>query len=170
MIGNQFSAFLFFLRKAVGLANRYTDTSITALPRGAIYKGAVDYYQDLPTEDIEIGHTYTVRYQGNSGYDLLGVEYAWGEYQGELQWIPIALNVYGKADKVTDATEDNIAILDAHGNLADGGVAIDEIIKSDEKGAPNGIPTLNGDGVIPESQLPVSASVENMLLRITTEA
>ena len=47
-------------------AKQYTDSAIAGLGKGVIYKGAVDYYNDLPN-DATLGDAYTVRYKGNSG-------------------------------------------------------------------------------------------------------
>lgn len=86
--------------KSQTYSNRETDeaiaTAINALPRGLIYRGAVDYYKDLPTENNELGDTYSVKYQGETGTTADGNEYAWGEYDGTLQWIKLGVNAYTK--------------------------------------------------------------------------
>ena len=64
---------------------------INSLSGGVHLKGAVDYYSDLPANPSE-GDAYTVRYQGTSGTDPLGIEYAWATYQGTPQWIPIGVD------------------------------------------------------------------------------
>lgn len=64
---------------------------INSLSGGVHLKGAVDYYNNLPATPSE-GDAYTVRYQGTSGTDPLGIEYAWATYQGTPQWIPIGVD------------------------------------------------------------------------------
>lgn len=73
------------LKKAKG----YTDTAISQLPKGVIYKGAVDYYNDLPTTDVEVGDCYTVKYKGTSGTDPDGSEYVYGPDGGTNTWIKL---------------------------------------------------------------------------------
>lgn len=55
-------------------SKNYTDTVINGMAKSLIYKGAVDYYDDLPS-NAELGDCYTVRYKGNSGTELFGAEY-----------------------------------------------------------------------------------------------
>lgn len=88
---------------------------INSLSGGVHLKGAVDYYNNLPASPSE-GDAYTVRYQGTSGTDPLGVEYAWATYQGTPQWIPIGVDpsVFAKA---TDEADDRAALVE----LVDGG-------------------------------------------------
>lgn len=69
-------------------AKSYTDSSVSQLPKGFVYKGAVNYYSNLPN-NAEIGDTYTVKYAGSSGTDPDGFEYAWGNYEGTNQWIKL---------------------------------------------------------------------------------
>ena len=61
---------------------------MAAFPKGMSYKGAVDYYKDLPNNP-EIGDVYTVKYTGTSGTEALGVEYGWGTYESTNQWIDL---------------------------------------------------------------------------------
>ena len=87
---------------------------INSLSGGVHLKGAVDYYADLPASPSE-GDAYTVRYQGTSGTDPLGIEYAWATYQGTPQWIPIGVDpsVFAKQtemDVVANAGAKNFAI------------------------------------------------------------
>ena len=74
---------------------------INSLSGGVHLKGAVDYYSDLPASPSE-GDAYTVRYQGTSGTDPLGIEYAWATYQGMPQWIPIGVDpsVFARQDEM----------------------------------------------------------------------
>ena len=91
---------------------------INSLSGGVHLKGAVDYYADLPASPSE-GDAYTVRYQGTSGTDPLGIEYAWATYQGTPQWIPIGVDpsVFAKQtemDVVANAGAKNLLnVLDA---------------------------------------------------------
>ena len=61
-------------------ADEAIANAINALPRGLIYRGAVDYYNNLPSENNELGDTYSIKYQGTSGTEPDGNEYAWGKY------------------------------------------------------------------------------------------
>lgn len=65
---------------------------VEALPRGLVYKGAVNYQNNLPI-DAEVGDTYTVLYKGTSGATAWDVEFAWGNYQGVDRWIEIGARV-----------------------------------------------------------------------------
>ena len=47
-------------------AKQYTDTVINNLPKGVVYKGSVNYYNDLPN-NANLGDCYTVLYTGTSG-------------------------------------------------------------------------------------------------------
>lgn len=75
-----------------GLMNKTISEEIakalSELPKGSIYRGAVDYQSDLPN-DAEIGDTYTVKYQGTSGAVPDGTEYIWGPYEGTNVWISL---------------------------------------------------------------------------------
>lgn len=168
MNNDTLKAILVFTKNTEKIAKAYTDTVIAALPNGLVYKGAVDYYAYLPSADQEIGDTYTVRYQGSSEQVPDGTEYAWGEYNDVLQWIPLGPNITGKADKVSGATAGHLSSLDENGNPADSGKSLNDLVKVADKGMPNGVPSLGANGVIPNSQLPVSASASNMVLKITT--
>ena len=64
-------------------------SAIAAFPKGLVYKGAVSYYSNLPASGQTIGDAYTVKYTGSSGTETDGTEYAWGNYEGTLQWIPL---------------------------------------------------------------------------------
>ena len=79
-------------KAAIKAANAHSDAAlaaaIAALPKALVYKGAVNYYADLPTEGVEVGHCYTVLYHGTSGTKKDGTEYAWGAYDGGYAWIP----------------------------------------------------------------------------------
>lgn len=81
---------------SVEQANNAIAQAIEALPNGLVYRGAVNYYKDLPTVNNELGDTYSVKYQGETGTTADGNEYAWGEYDGTLQWIKLGVNAYTK--------------------------------------------------------------------------
>ena len=55
-------------------AKQYTDEAIEALGKGISYKGAVNYYADLPN-NAAIGDCYSVLYKGTSGSVSSGAEY-----------------------------------------------------------------------------------------------
>lgn len=83
---------------SVEQANNAIAQAIEALPNGLVYRGAVNYYKDLPTANNELGDTYSVKYQGETGTTADGNEYAWGEYDGALQWIKLGVNAYTKKE------------------------------------------------------------------------
>ena len=120
---------------------------IDSLSGGVHLKGAVDYYSDLPANPSD-GDAYTVRYQGTSGTDPLGIEYAWATYQGTPQWIPIGVDpsVFAKA---TDEAEDRAALVE----LVDGGA--------------KNIATINdGDnGTYRYIEIPLTAAAGDYVLR-----
>ena len=62
------------LALAKNSAKQYTDAAIEGMGHGIIYKGAVDYYKDLP-KDASIGDCYSVSFKGNSGQDPFNAEY-----------------------------------------------------------------------------------------------
>lgn len=76
------------------------NNAIAALPRGLIYKGAVDYYSNLPASP-EVGDCYTVRYEGDSGTTPNGKEYAWGPIDNVNQWIDLGPDLSGFVEKQT---------------------------------------------------------------------
>ena len=160
---------LVFAQDALRDAKAYTDTAIAAIINGLQYRGAVDYYADLENVARKVGYVYTVLYQGESGTVPDGTEYVWGEYQDVLQWIPLGPDISGKADKVANPTNGHFAGLDENGNLTDSGKGPNDFYTSADRGAINGIAALDQSGCVPSSQLPVSAGVNNMELRITTE-
>ena len=55
-------------------AKQYTDAVISNLPKGVVYKGSVNYYNDLPN-NANLGDCYTVLYAGTSGTTAFGAEY-----------------------------------------------------------------------------------------------
>lgn len=150
-------------------AKNYTDSAIAAIVKGLVYQGAVNYYSELESVQKEVGYTYTVKYKGNSGNIPDGTEYAWGEYDGLMQWIALGPNIMNKADKIPDGTIGNIVTVGDDGNPVDSGKSFANILSDDDKGRPNGVAALNQSGVVPSSQLPISCAVQGMELRINTE-
>lgn len=113
---------------AVYTANAALQQAINALSGGVHLKGAVDYYSDLPASPSE-GDAYTVRYQGTSGTDPLGIEYAWATYQGTPQWIPIGVDpsVFAKQAEMNVVANAgaknilNVSVSDAKSNAGNAG-------------------------------------------------
>jgi hypothetical protein len=62
------------LALAKNSAKQYTDAAIEGMGRGIIYKGAVDYYKDLP-KNASIGDCYSVSFKGSSGQEPYGSEF-----------------------------------------------------------------------------------------------
>lgn len=86
-------------------AKAYTDSVFEGIGRGILYRGAVNYYSDLPN-DASIGDCYSVLYQGTSGTTPSGLEYVWGVISGEssASWIQLGTSGNGSesiANKVT---------------------------------------------------------------------
>lgn len=69
-------------------AKQYTDNAIEGLGKGIVYKGAVNYYNDLP-DNASIGDCYSILYKGTSGTDPSGAEYVWGKVNNTTQWIKL---------------------------------------------------------------------------------
>ena len=78
--------------------------------KGLKYKGAVNYFQDLPS-DAEIGDVYTVKYIGTSGTSPDGREYAYGEYEGVNQWLLMPGVTDVKMEDGASLVKDGIAII-----------------------------------------------------------
>jgi hypothetical protein len=72
-------------------------TAINLIPKGLVYMGAYNYFSELPTNAKE-GEVYTVKYKSTSGTEPDGNEYAWGKYEGTLQWIPLGVDSYTKKE------------------------------------------------------------------------
>ena len=75
-------------------AKKYTDEVISGLGKGIIYKGAVNYYNDLPN-DASAGDCYSVLYKGSSGNISSGLEYVWGKVSGQnsFSWIQLGADI-----------------------------------------------------------------------------
>ena len=63
-------------------AKQYTDDAIEGIGKGISYKGAVNYYNDLPG-NASIGDCYIVLYKGTSGTTPFNIEYVWGNISGQ---------------------------------------------------------------------------------------
>jgi len=69
-----------------GILDAYTKTQIDTMLSGAFtFKGAKDYYNELPTTGNSVGDVWQVRYSGTSGTTLWDAEFAW---DGEA-WIEL---------------------------------------------------------------------------------
>lgn len=90
---NAIELILLFYQLALKKAKSYADKLFGKVPTGGLFwHGAVNYYTDLPTK-VEVGDCYTVKYLGDSGTDVGGIEYAWGKLDGKLQWIPLGPDI-----------------------------------------------------------------------------
>lgn len=78
---------------------RYDELSqkIESIVGGVHYKGAVNYYVNLPTNAKE-GDAYTVKYAGSTGTVADGTEYVWGKMDGVLSWIDFSKDSYTKEE------------------------------------------------------------------------
>ena len=85
------------------------DEMFAAIGGGLHWKGAVSYYSNLPS-DAELGDMWTVLYEGTTGTDPCGDEYAWGTLSGTEQWILIGKETYSKTqiDDMVDGLADEI--------------------------------------------------------------
>lgn len=75
-------------------AKKYTDEVVEGLGRGILYKGAVNYYNDLPN-NAAIGDCYSVLYEGTSGSTPSGAEYIWGKVNdaAAAEWIQLGKDI-----------------------------------------------------------------------------
>lgn len=90
---NAIELILLFYQLALKKAWSYADKLFGKVPTGGLFwRGAVNYYADLPT-NAEVGDCYTVKYLGDSGTEVGGIEYAWGNLDGKLQWIPLGPDI-----------------------------------------------------------------------------
>ena len=78
---------------AVALAKKGVTDAVALFGEGLSFKGAVDYYGDLPN-DAQTGDVYVVRYQGDSGTAQLNARYAWGDVDGTDAWIYVGGGMY----------------------------------------------------------------------------
>lgn len=61
-----------------------------------------------------------------------------------------------KVDKVASATAGNIATLNTDGGLIDGGIAVDNVVKTTDNQTIDGIKTFNSIPMIPTAALPTA--------------
>lgn len=95
---------------AFSTAKEYIDdkvSSVTSAIAGAFhFKGSVDYYDQLPTENVVEGDVYQIKYagaSGDAGTTLLNAEYAYnGTEFVELGSI-VDLSAYSTTEQVTSA-------------------------------------------------------------------
>ena len=75
-------------------AKKYTDEVVEGLGKGIVYKGAVDYYNNLPN-NASIGDCYSILYKGTSGTESSGLEYIWGKINGQsaASWIQLGADI-----------------------------------------------------------------------------
>lgn len=127
------------------------DVILNSAKLGVKYKGAVNYYNDLPATGNEIGDAYTVKYAGSSGTTPDGTEYVWGELSGVTQWIDFSKDCYTKSEintllssKQNTLTFDNTPTQGSTNPVTSGGVyaAIEIIDISDKITAKSGY-TIN---------------------------
>ncbi len=93
---------------AANLANARID----ALPKGVVYRGQVDYYNDLPN-DAELGDMYTVKYLGTSGTTPSGAEYVWTEDNGVPMWVQVTFSLDDTLSAVSENPVQNKVIYNA---------------------------------------------------------
>lgn len=137
---NAIELILLFYQLALKKAKSYADKLFGKVPTGGLFwRGAVNYYADLPT-NAEVGDCYTVKYLGSSGTEVGGIEYAWGNLDGKLQWIPLGpdidIRLYVKkadADKVYQAKGNYLtAVPKATANAVGGITAAEKTTESVE--------------------------------------
>lgn len=112
-------------------AKAYTDQVIKGLGKGIVYKGAIDYYNNLPS-NAELGNCYTVLYKGTTGTKASNAEYVWGTVSGNSnpEWIKLGddsisedlgdistLNTTDKSSAVAAINELNTSIGDINSAL-----------------------------------------------------
>ena len=88
-------------------AKTYTDGIIENLPRGIVFKGSVNYYNNLPN-NAEIGDCYIVKYTGSSGSTPDGSEYVWGTNTATSTQEWIAFSTGDLSNYYTKSETDNL--------------------------------------------------------------
>lgn len=91
------------LALAKKFAKKYTDTAVAGAAGGINYKGAVDYYSNLP-KSPKLNDAYTVKYRGTSGTVPDGTEYVWQKYDGTNQWIAFGADMSQYQEKLVSGT------------------------------------------------------------------
>lgn len=118
--------------------NQYVDTNINATgPAGngiaSVAKtgssGKVDTYTITFTDGTTFSYTVTNGEDGQGSGDMLMTDYDHDQDVYNAGGIPayVATATTGKADKVSNATNGNLASLDNNGNLADSGVSAQSV-------------------------------------------
>ena len=89
-------------------AKQYTDDVIDGIGRGISYRGAVNYYNDLPN-NASLGDCYSVLYKGTSGSVTSGLEYIWGKVNGQssASWIQLGADINDFEDSNNKVTSLN---------------------------------------------------------------
>ena len=89
-------------------AKQYTDDVIEGIGKGISYKGAVNYYSDLPN-NASLGDCYSVLYKGTSGSITSGLEYIWGKVNGQssASWIQLGADITNFEDSNNKVTSLN---------------------------------------------------------------
>ena len=109
-------------------AKQYTDTAIAGLGKGVIYKGAVNYYNDLPNNVTE-GDAYTVRYKGTSGTIAFNAEFV----RVSTEWVQLGpesvSDELGDITTLTTTAKTSAvaAINEINGQIGDIGAILDDI-------------------------------------------
>lgn len=109
-------------------AKQYTDTAIAGLGKGINYKGAVNYYNDLPNNATE-GDAYTVRYKGISGTIAFNAEYV----RVSTEWVQLGpesvSNELGDITTLTTTAKTSAvaAINEVNGQIGDIAAILDDI-------------------------------------------
>ncbi len=82
---------------------------------------------------------------------------------------PTSLDIANKADKIAQGVIGHFTSITADGNIEDSGYSNTSFLKPSDKGAINGVASLDQAGQVPASQLPTSCNVQNGTLVINTE-
>ena len=109
---------------AKNFAKSYADSVISGVAGGINYKGAVDYYSDLPNNPL-VNDAYTVKYSGSSGTEPDGTEYVYANYEGTDQWIALGpdLSTFQK----TLVSGENIKSINNQSILGSGDIDTEEL-------------------------------------------
>ena len=78
---------------AVAMMRKGIAAATEPLSEGMTYKGAVEYYADLPNDAAQ-GDMYLVLYQGSTGTNQLNARYVWGPVDGTDAWTYVGGGFY----------------------------------------------------------------------------
>ena len=121
----------------------YTDSEHEHAITGETGKIYVDFVSDKTyrwsgsayveiSESLALGETSSTAYAGNKGKanadNIFVIQKLIPSGASSSNKLATASDITGKADKVTPATADNLAVLNASGNLVDSGIGKDKII------------------------------------------